>query len=221
MHAYSELYLDDAMSSLGEMCDYAVCECALDADMFYDAFISSPICRQFECGNPKYVAGKSGVELAREVWKQMAGEDLVREPSWCIDRSAQYWAGWNLAYYQWYRDETFGNLARRGLSLSRTVDMYILHEADITKFVNVADQIVEVHRRDDEARLKRLRKYYGLTQKALSESSGVTLRMIQLYEQGQNDLSKAQAHVVRSLAQALYCDMEDLVSQKVCRKSDG
>lgn len=66
--------------------------------------------------------------------------------------------------------------------------------------------------RDDVSQLKRLRKYYGLTQKALSESSGVTLRMIQLYEQGQNDLSKAQAHVVQSLARTLHCSVKDLIS---------
>ena len=41
--------------------------------------------------------------------------------------------------------------------------------------------------------------------------SGVTLRMIQLYEQKQNDISKAQVTVVVNLAKALGCEIEDLI----------
>lgn len=59
--------------------------------------------------------------------------------------------------------------------------------------------------------LRRLRRYAGLTQKRLSEETGVSLRMIQLYEQGQNDLSKAQAKVVVSLAKALGCGVDELI----------
>lgn len=46
---------------------------------------------------------------------------------------------------------------------------------------------------------------------AVSDASGVTLRMIQLYEQRQNDISKAQVNVVISLANALGCRVEDLL----------
>jgi hypothetical protein len=35
--------------------------------------------------------------------------------------------------------------------------------------------------------------------------------MVQLYEQKQNDLSKAQVNVVISLAKALGCEVEDLI----------
>ena len=42
-------------------------------------------------------------------------------------------------------------------------------------------------------------------------SSGVALRMVHLYEQKQNDLSKAQVNVVISLAKALGCEVEDLI----------
>ena len=40
---------------------------------------------------------------------------------------------------------------------------------------------------------------------------GVSLRMIQLYEQKQNDINKAQVNVVLSLAKVLGCDVEDLL----------
>lgn len=39
----------------------------------------------------------------------------------------------------------------------------------------------------------------------------ITLRMIQLYEQKQNDISKAQVTVVINLAKALGCEVEDLI----------
>lgn len=39
----------------------------------------------------------------------------------------------------------------------------------------------------------------------MNQASGVSLRMIQLYEQGQNNLSKAQANVVKSLAKKTAC----------------
>ena len=41
--------------------------------------------------------------------------------------------------------------------------------------------------------------------------NGGTLRMIQLYEQKQNDISKAQVMVVVNLAKVLGCEIEDLI----------
>ena len=62
-----------------------------------------------------------------------------------------------------------------------------------------------------KSRLHEIRKARGFTQQQLSEASGVTLRMIQLYEQKQNDISKAQVTVVINLAKALGCEVEDLI----------
>lgn len=67
MSAYNELYLDDAMHNLGDMVEYAVCDMGYDPDQFFDWFISSGIADKFEKGNPKYVAGMSGYELAQTV----------------------------------------------------------------------------------------------------------------------------------------------------------
>ena len=62
-----------------------------------------------------------------------------------------------------------------------------------------------------KTRLYEIRKARGFTQQQLSDASGVTLRMIQLYEQRQKDISKAQVNVVISLANALGCRVEDLL----------
>ena len=88
--------------------------------------------------------------------------------------------------------------------------MYRLHEADLTAFADAVDAIILPEHTDAGANLKRLRMYAKLTQKELSEKSGVSLRMIQLYEQGQNDMKRAQAETVLALADALHCDIRSL-----------
>ena len=102
-------------------------------------------------------------------------------------------------------------MIEHGLTASKVESMYILHEADYTKFIEQADIIVEKSLVDEETSLKRIRKYYKLTQRELSEKSGVSLRMIQLYEQKQSDISKAQINIVKGLADALNCKVEDLI----------
>ncbi len=59
--------------------------------------------------------------------------------------------------------------------------------------------------------LTRLRSYANLTQKMLAEKSGVSVRMIEHYEQGKKDINKASAETVYKLSQALGCSMEDLI----------
>ena len=59
--------------------------------------------------------------------------------------------------------------------------------------------------------LKRIRTNKGLTQAQLSELSGVSLRMIQHYEQGEKDINKAQAMTLYQLSQVLECTIEELL----------
>lgn len=211
MHAYSEEYLDDAMKNLGDMVDYAIHVCGYEPDAFFDLFISSGIASQFENGNPKYVVGMSGVELAQAVLRNTNGVTDFPEATFSQEYGREYWAGWILAYYQWIRKKRFEDIVFDGLPLSKVCDMYILHEADESKFVESADIIIERHRLQRKTRLQLIRKARGFTQQQLSEASGVTLRMIQLYEQRQNDINKAQVSMVVSLAHALGCDVEDLL----------
>jgi len=211
MHAYNEEYLDDAMKNLGDMVDYAVNSCGYEADEFFDLFISSGIASQFESGNPKYVTGMSGVELAQAVLRSTNGITDFPEPAFSDEYGREYWAGWILAYYQWMKGMRFEDIAFDGLPLSKVCDMYILHEADESKFVENADLIIERYKIQRKTKLQIIRKARGFTQQELSKVSGVTLRMIQLYEQRQNDINKAQVNVVVSLARALGCEVEDLL----------
>lgn len=61
--------------------------------------------------------------------------------------------------------------------------------------------------------LKNIRTKRGYSQSKLAELSGVNVRMIQYYEQGANDINTAQADTVYKLAQALQCNMEDLLEE--------
>lgn len=62
-----------------------------------------------------------------------------------------------------------------------------------------------------EPKLKTLREEAGLSQSQLSEKSGVAIKSIQKYEQRERDINKAQAVIIKSLAGALGCTMEDIL----------
>lgn len=59
--------------------------------------------------------------------------------------------------------------------------------------------------------LKYMREYKGITQNKLSEVSGVSLRTLQDYEQGNRDINKVAGITLYKLAQALECKIEDLL----------
>ena len=211
MNAYNELYLDDAMHNLADMLDYAICDLNYEPDEFFSWFINSGIASKFEKGNPKYITGMSGVELCEAVLKE-TNIALPDTPATNPDfKGKEYWAGWVLAYYQWYSGRRFEDIVSNGLTISKILSMYILHEADESKFVEEAEKIINRNKANEKAKLHKIRKARGFTQKELSDASGVSLRMIQLYEQKQNDISKAQVNVVVSLAKALGCEVEDLI----------
>jgi transcriptional regulator with XRE-family HTH domain len=61
--------------------------------------------------------------------------------------------------------------------------------------------------------LKRIRTASNITQAQLAMKSGVNLRMIQDYEQGQKPLNKAAAETVHKLAVALNTTVEQLLEE--------
>lgn len=59
--------------------------------------------------------------------------------------------------------------------------------------------------------LKMIREKSGFSQSQLAKVSGVNVRMIQKYEQGTKDINKAQVLTVYKLADALKCNIEELL----------
>ena len=88
---------------------------------------------------------------------------------------------------------------------------YTLHEADITKFVDIVNERMREY--FPETNLKRIRVAYGCTQSELAKKADVSLRSIQMYEQRNKNINKASAETLLSLSKVLGCTMEDLIEK--------
>ena len=208
--SYDELYLPLAMRISGDMFDYAVNTLSVKIEEYFRMFILSGMAHQFEIGNPTYIAGKNGCEVAREVINSCTDLDIDEEDIMYMDKSPEYWIGWALAYYQWHSNLPYEHIGKC-VPINEMYCMYrTLHEADLSLFVEIMDEKCRSDRK--ASMLRKLRTYAGLSQRELSEMSGVALRQIQLFEQGERDISKAQIGTVLSLAKELHCDVEKLLS---------
>ncbi len=207
--AYPEIYLNNAMASMGEAFDYIVNDCGIAGSDFVKMLLGSSVCRKLENGEPAYLSGKSGIELAREIVERVTGQAPKMEPQVHYARSPEYWCGWSVAYYQWFSSRKYNEIFA-AVSFDDLLLMYsTLHEADLTKFAEIVDG--KVREMFPETNLKRIRTIYGCSQRELADLSGVGLRAIQLYEQRQKDINKASVISVRNLAKVLGCSVEDLM----------
>lgn len=209
--AYQEIYLSRAQSALGDAFDYAVNICGISGNDFVGLFTTSTISRRMENGEPPIVTGKSGIEIAADVLLETTGKSTDAKPKETLDRSREYWIGWAVAYYQWYSSRNYSEIFQ-ALCFDDLQDMYdTLHEADISKFADIADERIREHFKDTN--LKRIRSVYGCTQAELAKASGVTLRSIQMYEQRRKDINKASAETLYRIAKVLGCTIEDLIEK--------
>ena len=213
MRAYNDSYLNDAMKNLGEAFDYAVNRCAIEMDSFLDMFIAGGLAKQFGTGVPKYVVGLSGTELVWEVLSRAGQEVEFPDAMVEYECSTEYWCGWILAYYQWFTGRSFRNI-KQYVSMKKIEKLYpTLHEASEEKFVDTINAIIES--RNPMTQLQTLRRMVGYSQRTLAEKSGVTLRMIQQYEQRVKDINKASVTNLIALAQTLGCRVEDLLEYDI------
>lgn len=211
IHAYQEIYLSKAQSVLGDAFDYAVNACGIPGKDFVKLFIVSSVSNRMENGEPACIAGKSGIEIVVEIVPETKGQELQIEPQEHFERSKEYWIGWAVAYYQWYSSRKYSDIFKV-ISYEDLLKMYYtLHEADITKFVDIVDSRMKKY--SFETNLKRIRTAYGFTQAGLAEHSGVSLRSIQMYEQRNKNINKASVETMYSFAKVLGCTMEDLIEK--------
>ena len=206
-HAYSQLYLSKASRAVGNMLHDAVVEFGMDGEDFLKRFIQSDVAKEIESGNPKYIAGKSGLELFLEVMEKTTGKAYDTNLIESYERSPVYWVGWMLTHYQWYSGRTFKSILDT-VPYNELLGLYgTLHEADIEKSYEVLD----AHFEKSESKLKTARKHCGLTQEELAGESGVSLNTIRAYERKGKDINKAQFDIVLRLAKALKCDITELL----------
>ena len=162
IRAYNELYLNDAQIFLARALDYALNDCKVSPDWFGTVFARSKICREFEIGSPAVISGKSGEDVIRELLQSIMPDDIFPSATFSQDRSPAYWAGWALAYYQWFTAKRFKDIFTR-VPLSEILSMYKLyHEMDLTNFVEDLDRRYTAVVLD--TKLKKIRESRGLSQ---------------------------------------------------------
>ena len=209
IYAYDEMYLDDAMKNLGEAADYAASCCNLNIDTFFELFIATGIASQFEKGNPRFVSGFSGTELVYEIIDKAGLEMTLPPPQIEYDYSSSYWCGWITAYYQWRTGKSFKNIISK-LSAGEIENTYpALHEASEIKAFDTLNRILEM--KATASKLQILRKNCGLSQRTLSEKSGVNLRTLQQYEIRAKDINKAAGETLFSISKVLGCSIADIM----------
>ena len=139
--------------------------------------------------------------------ERTTGRNVEAQTEESYERSDAYWVGWMLAHYQWCSGHSFRSILDT-VPYTELVGLYgTLHEADIQKSYEVMD----VHFSQRMCTLKAARRRAGLTQEELSERSGVSLSALRAYECRGKDLDRAQTETVLRLANALKCDISDIL----------
>ena len=212
IRAYQEIYLSNAQAVLGDAFDYAVNVCRISGKDFVKLFLVSSFSSRMERGEPAIISGKSGIELVQEILLETKGQSFSHKPYESLCRSKEYWIGWAIAYYQWESDMHYSDIFKL-VSYEDLERMYhTLHEADISKFVDIMNsKVLETF---PDTNLKRIRQLYGCTQSELAARAGVSLRSIQMYEQRNKNINKASADTVYRLAKVLGCTIEDLLERE-------
>lgn len=215
IRAYPETYLSGVMHGVAALLDYAVNLKHQDIDIFFRRFITQGFALQLEQCNPVAITGRSCAELYQMISADYTTPAYQTLPS---DRSPEFWTGWVLAYYQWYTCRTFSEITV-AVPVSTIRGWYpILHEADLMRFV----ETLEAQLMPRSTNLEILRKRASLSQSQLAAMSGVSMRSIQMYEQRQNDISRAQFNTLDALARVLNCSVYDLTEDHLLeRPSQG
>lgn len=202
IYAYNDLYLYDVMKNMAAMTDMAINAEGLDPDEFGSLFAESSVARKIENAIPDMLAGKSGAEMLSII--------LCKRVDYCVippDRTPEYWAGWILAMAQWELNVPFKQILD-AMTLSSIINMYHpYHEADESKSIEAIKERLP----KKESGLKYMRNLRKLTQEQLATLSGVNIRSIRSYEQGENSIMKAQVETVQMLSATLCCSIEDLL----------
>lgn len=133
-YAYDESYLEDVQKNLGFFFQFLLCNEKMPPEEVQRLFLSSEIPYQIEIGNPDFLCGKSGFELAILALKDKdLSLSISKAQKMPFFPQSDYWCGFVLAYCQWKNNITFEKILQ-SYSLKQILDIYpLLHEADITK----------------------------------------------------------------------------------------
>ena len=207
IQSYNKSYLPYVAENIGVMFEHAV-DMGLKPEIFWHTFISSTVAKQIERGNPKYLTC-SALDYLNEIYH---GRVKIN-PNERINKDRYFWAGWILAQFQFMTGYSFYRINSH-LPIKRVLELYpTLHEADVTKFFDIAKTYF--HEPTGETNLRKIRMARGLSQSELATRAQVDIRSIQMYEQRRNNINKAQAETLYRIAIVLGCNIEDLLEPTI------
>lgn len=201
IHAYNDDFLPTIQEKLGSMFEIAVLKKNIPIDDFADRFLNSSVCHAFETADPMLALGKSAIELLSIVLSDTP--TAMETDSYA---SPEYWAGYTLAYMQWYFNKPYSELVAAFPCNELLAHYFPYHEMDIRQSVDLFASKLK-----PTCALKSLRMAKHLSQRDLSLLSGVPVRNIKAYEQGKVEIGKAQAETLYALSKVLNCSIEDLI----------
>ena len=136
MRGYIEAYLEDVMRNVGVMTHFCINEYGVSPEELSSLFLNSFVAEQIEKGNPRYLVGLSGKELADILMSSAEGVARKTPATDSYHVSPEYWAGWVMAYYQWFTGKSFAQMYADGQTFAKVLSMYHpMHEADLKKIV--------------------------------------------------------------------------------------
>lgn len=123
---------------MGYFIDACINTLHMSANETVRLFLDSGMGEYFEEGNPRFVVGRSGKELVMDCHYFLGlPEPDLRDT--VLSRGPEYWAGWTLAYYQWYSNKSFEEILSK-IPLDSLIDAYFaLHEVPLQKIVHEMD----------------------------------------------------------------------------------
>ena len=231
-HAYDEICLARAADTLGRMLDYAVYSLHYDAATIIDLFIASGDASRFETGDIKILSGMSGTELAYDILERSGLAFQRTQPRYTKGLSAEYWCGYALAHIQWNTCASFSSImqlfrvqnyiaeyGKKRLAFLESLPLDIAEETRKEKVLSfgydyASESVAQFLSSAGKApcALRMYRAKNGLSQSGLAQASGIPVRTIQQYEQGQKDLRKARAEYLIALSRVLGVDPSQLIS---------
>lgn len=113
------------------------------------------------------LVGLSGIELVQEVYSRTGETREWPAPRPVFNLSSAYWAGWTLAYAQWWSARSLRSIVEV-VPLSEIIGMYgPLHEESENRFVDHLEALIAERRKD--APLKIFRKLRNWSQLELAK----------------------------------------------------
>ncbi|MBQ9444807.1 MAG: DUF3990 domain-containing protein [Lachnospiraceae bacterium] len=233
----SSRYLKEAMRCLGEFTGYVSAVSPYSSpDNALDIFSVSRYARLFEEDDPKVICGLSGMELHHKVMEEAGlGRDDWEDKGYDrLETGPAYKAGCMLAYFQHESHMSFSEILSAvsfaGIQAqcgdpedpedsedhgdpgdgSTEETAVMISRRDAARIsARIAARIAA--RKPSSSDLQTRRKRLALSQKELSDLSGVNLRTLQQYEIKDKDINRAAAATVYDLSRALYCNVTNIL----------